>query len=136
MTLFTNTEAVFEEARKIYPGIKRGHSTEFQNFKKHKDFESVVTDLKQAIINQIRHREVKRKRNEFVPEWQHFKTWINQRSWELEIPSYETELKKLGAEELHHKIKAVEKNEPKWDPSEDSEWRKAINQLKHKWELK
>jgi len=83
----------FEEARKMYPGTKRGLDTEFANFqKKHKDWKLVIPLLAPAIKNQI---ETKRKlaaQNRFVPEWKHFRTWINQRCWEEEIPKPKDEI--------------------------------------------
>jgi len=83
----------FEEARKMYPGTKRGLNTEFGNFKKkHKDWKSAIPLLVPAIKNQI---EIKRKllaQNRFVPEWKHFRTWINQRCWEEEIPKPKDEI--------------------------------------------
>jgi hypothetical protein len=133
MTLFTNTEKLFEEARKIYPGIKRGFDTEFKNFKKHKDFEAVVTTLKQAIENQIKYKELKKKKNEFAPDWKHLKTWVNNRCWEEEIPSHELMLKKIGAEELHKKVKTEEKKEPYWNPALDTEYQNEIKKLARKW---
>lgn len=73
----------FNSARKLYPGTKLGLDTEFINFKKkHKDWKVILPKLEQAINNQI---EARRKSTGFVPEWKHFKTWINNRGWEEEI---------------------------------------------------
>ncbi len=45
---------IFNEFRKIYPGIKRGNKTEFENFcKKHKDWKEVLPLLKESILKQI-----------------------------------------------------------------------------------
>jgi hypothetical protein len=79
----------FEKARKAYPSTdKRGHETEWANFKKHKDWKEVVFDLEPAIRIQTYDRERKAKAGEFVPNWPGFAVWINQRRWETayEIP--------------------------------------------------
>lgn len=76
---------VFDEARKIYPGTKRGNQTEFENFfKKHKDWKEVLPLLKPAIEKQITWRK-NAKGSDFVPAWKNFKTWINNRCWEDEV---------------------------------------------------
>ena len=76
---------VFEEFRKLYPGTKRGGETEFQNFvKKHQDWQKVLPDLLSLLKTQISQREGLRQANQFVPEWKHLQTWINQRCWEDE----------------------------------------------------
>jgi len=73
----------FDEARKLYPGTKRGLETEFANFrKKHKDWRDVLPDLRPAILLIQHERKRKATAGEFVPEWPHFRTWINQRRWE------------------------------------------------------
>lgn len=80
-------ESVFEEFRKIYPGKVRGLNTEFRDFtKKHKDWENILPLLKPAIENQIKHSKILKGKNLFVPNWKNLKTWLNQRSWEEEIP--------------------------------------------------
>ena len=69
----------FDEARKFYPGVKRGLDTEFANFKKkHKDWKEVVPLLKPAIEKQ---KSLKSWQGGYVP---HFQTWLNQRRWEIE----------------------------------------------------
>jgi len=77
-----NLYVIFDEAREVYPGTKRGGQTEFANFqKKHKDWREVLPVLKAAINIQILRREGTKG---FVPTWKNFKTWINQRCWEEE----------------------------------------------------
>jgi hypothetical protein len=76
---------IFDESRKLYPGIKRGLDTEFEYFKKHKDWKKCLELLEPAINNQIRLREQIKAQNKFVPEWKHFKTWIYNRCWEEQI---------------------------------------------------
>lgn len=75
----------FEKFRKIYPGTKKGLDTEFENFcKKHKDWKEVIPMLEESIKNQMAVRQKKMASGEFVPEWKHLQTWINQRDWEVE----------------------------------------------------
>lgn len=77
---------LFDNARKAYPGDKRGNETEFVNFiKKHTDWKIVLPTLEEKIKNQIAARDRKLKESKFVPEWKKFTTWINQRCWEEEI---------------------------------------------------
>jgi hypothetical protein len=75
----------FEQARKIYPGTKRGCETEFANFEKHKDWKKVLPLLKPAIEKQIEWRRESKAANIWVPKWKNFQTWINNRCWEDEI---------------------------------------------------
>lgn len=77
---------LFNNARKAFPGDKRGNDTEFENFiRKHKDWKNVLPTLEEKIKNQIAARERKLRENKFVPEWKKFTTWLNQRCWEEEI---------------------------------------------------
>jgi len=82
--VWSEEEAEFEKARKLYPSsAKRGHDTEWKHFKtKHKDWKDAVVDLVPAIQIQIRERTIQASRKEFVPPWKNFQTWINQRYWE------------------------------------------------------
>ena len=79
---------MFEEARKLYPGTKRGLGQEFVNFrdKQHNkeplleySLDKVMPLLKPAIENQIAWRN--RANGDFRPPWKHFSTWINQQCW-------------------------------------------------------
>lgn len=90
----------FEKARISFPGTKRGLDTEFENFrKKHKDWKEVLSQLHGAIDKQKKMRQELKRMESFVPEWKHFKTWINQRCWEdeTELPEDE-EMKKINRE--------------------------------------
>lgn len=79
-------EIEFEKFRELYPGTKRGHKTEFENFKKkHKDWRLVVPLLVEAIKNEINFHEAKTTKGEFVPEYKNLSTWINSRCWEQEF---------------------------------------------------
>lgn len=74
---------LFEEARKLYPGDKRGLDTEFENLKrKHKDWQAIVPALEGALDLQMARRAKMKTAGEFVPSWKNFRTYINQRCWE------------------------------------------------------
>lgn len=87
----SNDLLIFENFRKSYPGIKKGLETEFSNFKKkHKDWKEVLPELLPLLKCQINERTVLKSAGQFVPEWKHLSTWINQRCWEEE---FTTEIK-------------------------------------------
>lgn len=88
--------SIFDQARKLFRGTKRGNQTEFNNFtKKHKDWEEKLPLLKPAIENQILWRE---QDNRY---WKNFQTWINQSCWEEERGAH-----KETTEEMHNRLKA------------------------------
>lgn len=74
----------FEQVRQLYPGTTRGLPTELDNFKRHKDWRDVLPLLAPAIEAQIKWRKTA-KNGEFREAWKHFRTWINQRWWEMEV---------------------------------------------------
>ncbi len=86
----TETEismSIFDQARKIYPGSKRGNRTEFFYFKAcHNDWKEILKFLKAAIETQIAWREAAAT-GEFRPPWKNFKTWIYNKCWEEEMPA-------------------------------------------------
>jgi hypothetical protein len=78
----------FEKARAAYPGTKRGLEPEWENFaKRYKRPSEIVPLLLPAIEAQIAMRKKIREAapKAFLPEWKHFKTWINQKGWTEEI---------------------------------------------------
>jgi len=76
-------KAEFEKARIAYPGTKRGLDTEWDNFtRKHKDWRDLADGLILAIEAIVDRRQRAKTKGRFVPEWAHFKTWINNRRWE------------------------------------------------------
>ncbi len=75
-------DVFFETFRIAYPGTKRGLKTEFDNFKRHKDWREILPKLSETLTAQKKSREIKSGRSEFVPAWKNLKTWINQRCWE------------------------------------------------------
>jgi len=79
--------AQFEAARKLYPGTKRGFDTELDWLRrKHpQEWREIIPALEPAIRLQIANREKAVQQGEFVPNWQHFQTYISQRSWERRI---------------------------------------------------
>ena len=77
----------FEPARKAYPGVKRGLSTEFKDFtRKHRDWQEVEPLLLPAINAQAQTRSGQERAGQWVPAWKHFKTWLAQRCWEIQTP--------------------------------------------------
>lgn len=81
----TESERIFDEFRKKYPGSKRGLKTEYENFRKrHRDHSTVLPMLLPALDNQSSWRLEMSRRGEFVPQWKNLQTWINQRCWEEE----------------------------------------------------
>lgn len=71
--------SIFDEARKLFRGTKRGNQTEFDEFcKKHKKWQEFLPLLKPAIEQQIKWRE------EDDRYWKNFKTWIKGKCWEEE----------------------------------------------------
>lgn len=82
----------FDLVRRLYPGVKRGLDTEWNNFIRHtKDWKSLIDKdiLRPAVCKQTSWRVWLKQRDQFVPQWKHFSTWINQRNWEFEIPEYD-----------------------------------------------
>lgn len=79
-------EGEFETFRLRFPGRKRGFATEFELFKKHKDWKEVIPLLLPAVEAQIAWRAttIAKDPNAFVPSWKNLKTWLNNRCWEEE----------------------------------------------------
>ncbi len=95
----TNYTAEFETARQAYPGTKRGCETELKYFRKtHKDWRQVISLLLPAIEKQKSYWQKEGTQTRFMP---HFKTWIYNRHWELELAS---ETKEKRSVELEQKI--------------------------------
>lgn len=76
---------LFEEARKLYPGRKRGLQPEWDDFvKKHKKrIDTICPKLKPAIEKQIAYRATTK---EWCPQWKNFKTWLRGSWWTEVIP--------------------------------------------------
>lgn len=80
----------FEEARKAYPGSKRGLDAEWADFrKKHgKSIPEIIPLLAPAIRKGVRYRsELERVGAKFIPQWKNLKTWLNQSCWTDEFPT-------------------------------------------------
>ncbi|MCP4537808.1 MAG: hypothetical protein GY832_11750 [Chloroflexi bacterium] len=68
-----------DEARRIWPGKKRGLQTEFANFcRQHKDWEELLEDKGIAMCVSVM------RANQLYREgfWPMFATFVNQRRWE------------------------------------------------------
>lgn len=76
--------AMFDEARKLFPGVKRGNDTEFTNYrKKHKDWKKYLPDLLGCVAYQISERKALESKGDWVPpQWCAFSVWINERRFE------------------------------------------------------
>ncbi len=75
----------FEQARKLYPGKRRGFQPEWDDFvKKHRSrIDAICPLLKPAIEKQIEYRATTK---DWCPDWKHFKTWLRGSWWTEEIP--------------------------------------------------
>ncbi len=89
---FSELEEAFEVFRKRYPGTKRGHKVEFENFKKKNPstWQSIIPLLLPAIEREIKHHEEAAAAHAFVPAYAHLATWINQSRWTSEFPAIES----------------------------------------------
>lgn len=86
--VFNEFEQQFEDFRKHYPGIKRGFQQEFDNFKKkHPNWKDLLPLLIPAVDRLIAYTEHRRARGEWVAEYPHLQTWLNQSRWEVEFPN-------------------------------------------------
>ncbi len=85
-------EEQFNQFRINYPGTRLGNKTEFANFKKkHRDYLSVLPELLDRLSYIKAARARLARRGEFVPNWKHLSTWINNRCWEEEYSMDESE---------------------------------------------
>lgn len=85
-------EQLFEDARKLYPGTKKGFKREYTNFILRStkpvpnglkfNLEDILPILKQAIAYQIKYRDWCTRTNKWTPQWKNFQTWINNGCWE------------------------------------------------------
>lgn len=89
---FSELEEAFEVFRKRYPGTKRGHKVEFENFKKKNPstWQNIIPLLLPAIEREIRHHEEAAAAHVFVPAYANLATWINQSRWTSEFPAIES----------------------------------------------
>ena len=76
---------LFEKARKLYPGRKRGFQPEWDDFvKKHKRrIDDICPLLTPAIEKQIAYRN---NTKDWCAPWKNFKTWLYGSWWTEEIP--------------------------------------------------
>jgi len=71
---------VFESFRREFPGTKGGFKTEFDNFLKKNDPETV-----HLLLPALKKEKQYRSTAQFVPAWKNLSTWINKKCWELEF---------------------------------------------------
>lgn len=106
-----NKKEKFENFRKIYPGTKKSLETEYTNFlKKTRNSDEIVELLQPAIENQMKIREEKRENGQWVQEWKHLQTWINQRCWEeMEEVKTDVDVGDYNVISVEEEIKFVER---------------------------
>jgi len=86
LSVSSSLKELFEEARRLYPGDKRGLDTELDNLRrKHKDWREIIPALEPALDMQMARREKMKAAGEFLPNWKHLKTYINGRFWESKL---------------------------------------------------
>jgi hypothetical protein len=91
-------EEIFDIARKMYPGKRKGLAPEFANFVKRSkkpapdgmkfDVEEVLHMLEDAIKYQIAHHKWATDQGVFIAPWKNFQTWINKNCWDEEWPDF------------------------------------------------
>lgn len=100
-------ELEFEDFRKAYKGTKRGPKTEFDNFKRHKDWKQVLPTLKAAYEHQCALKDEAREKGSFVAQEKNLRTYINQRCWEEE-PQFDPPRGKLSEQSMVEKMRETE----------------------------
>lgn len=100
-------ELEFEDFRKAYKGTKRGLKTEFDNFKRHKDWKQVLPTLKAAYEHQCALKDAAREKGSFVAQEKNLRTYINQRCWEEE-PQFDPPRGKLSEQSMVEKMRETE----------------------------
>ena len=79
---------LFDQFRKLYPGIKRGLKVEYEYFLKKnepKDIELLMPALQLEM--DYRSKLIKQKNpSDFIADWKNLKCWINQKCWTQELP--------------------------------------------------
>jgi hypothetical protein len=81
--------AVFEEARKFYPGQKGGHDPMFAIFKKKSvAYKTDVELLLPAMEKEASYKAHLKATGKHCPDWKNFQTWLNQQCWLQEFPEY------------------------------------------------
>lgn len=84
-------EVMFDFFRKAYKGTKRGLKVELDNLKRKcpNNWREIIPCLMQALEREIAWREEMAAAGQFVPQWAHLQTWINQQRWETEFEAVE-----------------------------------------------
>ena len=130
----------FDQARKYYPGEKRGLDTEFDYLcKKWKDWRGIIPLLLPAIKAEEARRASLERANKFVPSWKHFKTWLFNRCWEMTVGKTTTPKEDAVAEQkaLEKKQQEMRQEYGKYYESQSTEelqkMRKAGHCINHWW---
>lgn len=78
----------FETFRKAYPGQKRGAQVELDNFvrKYPQQWRKIVPQLLPSLERALAWRAKAKRAGEFIPEFKHLSTWLNNRCWTDEFP--------------------------------------------------
>ncbi len=88
-------QEVFDVFRVLYQGKKRGNETEFNYFKKHKDWKACLLLLKTGLEKEIAWRKSQElQQAKFIPSWKDLKTWIYNRCWEQEFQGAKMSIEK------------------------------------------
>lgn len=88
----------FDEARKSFPGTKKGIGPEWENFKKKfPNYTNILPLLAPAIEREIAHRaKLAATPGAFLPSWKNFGTWINGECWTQEFGEVTAVAPKIG----------------------------------------
>lgn len=98
-----SARAIFDEARKIFPGDKRGLDPEWGNFLvKYPAYQKILPLLAPAIRLEIDHRkQLLAISGAFIPPWKNFKTWINGQCWTQEFGEIPTQNSTSQPKKIH-----------------------------------
>ena len=88
----TDIETLFNEARKLYPGDKRGFDFEWNDFRRWHRMKcpEFVPLLLPAIKDRIAYFDACDKANMWHKQWQGFKTWTKNGHWTDTMPKIKT----------------------------------------------
>jgi DNA replication protein DnaD len=117
-------EEMFEEFRKAYPGTKRGHAVEFENFKKknQKTWRETVLLLMPSLTRLLAWRKQASDAGRFVPQYANLSTYINQSRWTCEFEEVTTSQNTEARQQTkNHSTQQSQEQEPPTD--DDYTWK-------------